>query len=72
MKLFFRYVDDIVRTVKGVPCCGLDAASTVHPNLHFTLEITNSKGNLPFLDLNINVLRFTVIGIKNQHIQRLY
>ena len=27
----------------------------IHPNLQFTLEETNSEGNLPFLDLNINV-----------------
>ena len=27
----------------------------VRPNQQFTLEETNSKGNLPFLDLNINV-----------------
>ena len=35
--------------------CLLDAANSLHPNLQFTLEKTNSEGNLPFLDLNINV-----------------
>ena len=55
MKLFLRYVDDIVRTVRGEPSCFLDAANFLHPNLQFTLEETNSEGNLPFLDLNINV-----------------
>ena len=55
MKLFLRYVDDIVRTVRGEPSCLLDAANSVHPNLQFTLEETNSEGSLPFLDLNINV-----------------
>ena len=52
MKLFLRYVDDIVRTVRGEPTCLLDAANSLHPNLQFTLEKTNSEGNLPFLDLN--------------------
>ena len=55
VKLFLRYVDDIVRTVRGEPRCLLDAANSLHPNLQFTLEKTNSEGNLPFLDLNINV-----------------
>ena len=55
MKLLFRYVDDIVRTVKGEPGCLLDAANSLHPNLQFTLEKINSEGNLPFLDLNKNV-----------------
>ena len=55
MKLFLRYVDDIVRTIRGEPSCLLDAASSLHPNLQFTLEETNSEGNLPFLNLNINV-----------------
>ena len=54
-KLFLRYVDDIVRTVRGEPSVLLDAASSLHPNLQFTLEKINSEGNLPFLDLNINV-----------------
>ena len=55
MKLFLRYVDDIVRTVRGEPSGLLDAANSLHPNLQFTLEKTNSEGNLQFLDLNINV-----------------
>ena len=55
VKLFLRYVDDIVRTVRGEPSCLLDAANSLHPNLQFTLEKTNSEGNLPFLDLNIKV-----------------
>ena len=55
MKLFLRYVDDIVRTVRGELSCLLHAANIVHPNLQFTLEKTNSKGNLMFLDLNIIV-----------------
>ena len=55
VKLFLRYVDDIVRTVRGEPSCLLDAANSLHPNLQFTLEKINSEGILPFLDLNINV-----------------
>ena len=55
MKLFLRYVDDIVRTVRGKPSCLLDAANSLHPNLQFTLEETDSEGNLPFLDLKKNV-----------------
>ena len=54
-KNLLRYVDDIVRTVKGEAICVLDAAISLHPNLQFTLEETNSKGNLPFPDLNTNV-----------------
>ena len=37
VKLFVRYVDDIVRTVRGEPSSVLDAASSLHPNLQFTL-----------------------------------
>ena len=55
LKLILRYVDDIVRTVRVEPSCLLDAANSLHPILQFTLEKTNSEGNLPFLDLNINV-----------------
>ena len=54
MKLFLRYVDDHVKTVRGEPSCLLDANS-LHPNLQFTLEESNSKVKLPFLDLNINI-----------------
>ena len=55
VKLFLGYVDDIVRKVRGEPSCLLDATNSLHRNLQFTLEKTNSEGNLPFLDLNINV-----------------
>ena len=55
VKLFLRYVDDIVRTVRGEPSCLLDADNSLHPNLQFSLEKTNSEGNSPFLDLNKNV-----------------
>ena len=48
-------MDDIVRTVIGEPSDVLDGANSLLPNLQFALEETNSKGNLPFLDLNIKV-----------------
>ena len=53
--MFFRYLDDNVRTVRGEPSCILDAADSLHPNLQFTLEETISEGSFPFLHLNINV-----------------
>ena len=55
MKLFLMYVDGIVRTVRGELSCLLDAANSLHPIFQFPLEKTHSEGNLPFLDLNINV-----------------
>ena len=55
VKMFLRHVDVILRTVRGEPSCFLGAAKSLHPNLQFTLEKTNSEGNWPFLDLNINV-----------------
>ena len=57
VKLFLRYVEDIIWTVRGEPSCVLDAANSLHPNMQFTLEETNSEGKLPFLDLNINILQ---------------
>ena len=55
VKVFLRYVDDIVRTVKGNPGIVLEAANKLHPTLHFTIEEHDSNGNLTFLDLNVNV-----------------
>ena len=43
-----------IRTVRGEPSCLLDAANSLHSREN-TLEKTTSEGNLPFLDLNINV-----------------
>ena len=54
-KLLLRYVDDIVKTVRSEPICVLGAANSLDPNLQITLEETISKGNLQFLDLNVNV-----------------
>ena len=47
-KVFLRYVDDIVRAVRG-------DTNDLHPNLRFTLETTDDKNSLPFLDMSINV-----------------
>ena len=55
VKLFFRYPDDILRTVTGESSGVLNTANSLQPNLQFTLEENNSEGNLPFLDLNMNV-----------------
>ena len=55
VKVFLRYVDDIVRTVKGDPGVVFEAANKLHPNLQFTIEELNSNGNSTFLDLNVNV-----------------
>ena len=44
--LFLRYVDDIVRTVKGDPEKVLQAAILLHPNLQFTIETRNTNENL--------------------------
>ena len=55
VELFLTYVDDTVGTVRGEPSCVLDAAKSLHPNLQFNLDETNSGGNLPFPDLNINI-----------------
>ena len=37
-KLLLRYVDDIVRTVKGNPEEYLNAANQLHPNLQLTID----------------------------------
>ena len=55
LKLFKRYVDDIVFTVKGNPLDYLESANSLHMNLQFTLEKPNVSGDLAFLDININV-----------------
>ena len=61
VKLFLRYVHEIVRTVRGEPSCLLNAANSLHQNLQFTLEKTTSEVNFPFLDLNINVSQGTCV-----------
>ena len=53
--VFLRYVDDIVKTVKGIPGLVLEAANKLHPKLQFPMEELDMNGNLAFLDLNVNV-----------------
>ena len=70
-KVFLRYVDDIVRKVRGDTKELLDAVIFLHPNLQFTLETTDDKNSLPFLDMSINVQPEGDIfahGIKNNQI----
>ena len=55
MKLFKRYVDDIICTVRGDPDEYLKFANSLHNNLQFTLEKVNIEENLAFLDINVNV-----------------
>ena len=55
MKLFKRYVDDIICTVHGDPDEYLKFANSLHNNLQITLEKVNMDGDLAFLDINVNV-----------------
>ena len=55
MKLFKRYVDDIICTVRGDPDEYLKFANSLHNNLQFNLEKVNMEENLAFLDINVNV-----------------
>ena len=50
-KLFDRYMDDILRSIKKSEVQNkLSQINTLHPNLQFTLE-EETEGNLPFLDM---------------------
>ena len=53
--VFLRYVDDIVRTVRGDTKELLDSVNNLHPILQFTLGTTVDKNSLPFLDMSINI-----------------
>ena len=48
--VFLRYVDDVLRTIKGDPGVVLEAANKLHSNLQFTIEELDINGNLAFLD----------------------
>ena len=54
-KLYLRYVDDIVRTVKGVPEKVLRAANLLYPKLQFTIKTPKTNGKLACLDLKISI-----------------
>ena len=53
--MFDRYVDDIVRTVKGDPAAATTTTNDnkLHPNLQFTLETMDATMGLPFLDMRV-------------------
>ena len=55
MKLFKKYVDDIICTVRRDPDEYLKFANSLHNNLHFTIEKIKMEANLVFLDGNVNV-----------------
>ena len=75
-KLFLRYNDDIVRTVKGDPEKVLRAANSLHPNLQSIIETPNTnKKNWHFWIYKLVLTKagkLTVFGIKNQQIQVPY
>ena len=53
--VFLRFVNDIERTIGADTKELLDAVISLYPNLQFTLETTDEKKSLPFLDMSINV-----------------
>ena len=53
MKLFKRYVDDIICTVRGDPDKYLKIANSLQNKLQFTLEKENMDGDLGFLTLTL-------------------
>ena len=55
MKLFKRYVDDIICTVRGVPDEHLKFANSLHNKLQFILGKVDMEADLAFLDINIIV-----------------
>ena len=52
-RLFKRYMDDIL-TIEMYNEIDdhLTQINSLHPNLKFTVEVENEKGELPFLDTN--------------------
>ena len=52
---FLRYIDAIVRTLRGGTKELLDEVNNLHPSLQFILEITDDKNSLPFVDNSNNV-----------------
>ena len=55
MKLFKKYMDDIICTVRGDPEENLKFANLLHKNLQFTLEKVNTEGDLAFLNFNVKM-----------------
>ena len=54
-KLFERYVDDIICTVKDDPDKLLNRVDKLHNNLEFTIERLNDNRELAFLDMTVHV-----------------
>ena len=53
-KFYFRYVDDVIRTLRiGGENYLLDFVNTLHQNLKFTLETPDENNSIAFLDMNI-------------------
>ena len=55
VKVFLRYREDVVRTIKADPGEVLEAANKLHPNLQFIIEELDSNGDLAFFDSIVNV-----------------
>ena len=53
-KLFERYVDDIICTVKDDPGKLLNRVNKLHNNLEFTIERLNENRELAFLDMRVH------------------
>ena len=53
----FRYIDDfyVVTDNRETLDTFFTIMNSLHPNLHFTLELPNSSGCLPFLDMTITL-----------------
>ena len=65
-KVFLRYVDNFVRTVRGDTKELLNAVNNLHPNLQFTLETKDDITVCHFLQPEGNI--FFAHGIKNHQI----
>ena len=55
MKLFKRYMDDIICTVRGDPDKYIEMGNCLLNNLQFSLEKVNMEGKLAFVDIDVNV-----------------
>ena len=55
MKLFKKYVDDIICTVRGDEDEHLKIANSLHKNLQFIKEKKKMEGDLAFLHINVNL-----------------
>ena len=63
-KLFERYVDDIICTVKDDPIKLTQEVNDLNPNLEFTLKILNDMSEIAFLDMAVHVIEQRMITCK--------